>query len=170
MLRREHRRTPNISSSTQDENRLARFDSRSGKELVAGHRHQRQRRRLNQVEPLGNLRQHRRLHHTQFRVRIVRHGKYPVADGKAFHSRPQLHHGSGDIDSDEARELERIKILRQPGTSFVVDRIHACGRDPHQHLARTGDRVRILLELQHLRTAILVDNDSLHISSPRTTP
>src|SRR5208282_4211362 len=88
LLRSEYRRAPDISTSTYDENRLARFDSRSCKELVAGHRHQRQRRRLDQIESLGNFRQNRRFHDTKLGIGIVRHSEHLVADGKAFHSRP----------------------------------------------------------------------------------
>ncbi len=108
----KYRRTPDISSSTYDEHRLARFDSSSGHELVAGRSHQRQRRGLNQIEPLGDFRQDRRLHNTKFGVSIVRHGEHPVTDGKAFHPRPNLDHRPRHIDSYEAWEMKGIKILR----------------------------------------------------------
>src|SRR5580658_7210976 len=111
LLRSEYCRTPNISCSTYDENRLAGFDSRGGHELVAGHRHQRQRRRLDQIEPLGDFRQDICLHNTKFGVSIVSHGEHLVAHGKAFHSRPNLNHGPRYIDSYEAREMHGIKIL-----------------------------------------------------------
>ena len=81
------------------------------KELVAGHRHQRQRRGLDQIEPLGDLRQNVRFHHAEFGVRVVRHGEHLVADGKAFHSRPQLRHGPRNVDSYQPRKIHRIEVF-----------------------------------------------------------
>jgi hypothetical protein len=53
LFRSERRRTPDISCSTYDENRLARFDSRSGNKLVASRRNQRQGCRQIKSSPLG---------------------------------------------------------------------------------------------------------------------
>jgi hypothetical protein len=112
LLRGEHRRTANTSKSAYDENRLAGFDSRSSHELVTGHRHQRQRCRLDQIKPLGDFRQDRCIHDTKFGVSVVGHSEHLIADGKAFRSRPKLRHGPRYINSYEARELDGIIILR----------------------------------------------------------
>ena len=79
---------------------------------MASRRHQRQRRRLDQIEPLGNFRQNRGFHGTKFGVSIVRHSEHLVADRKAFHSRPNLDHSARDIDSYKPRELDGVKIFR----------------------------------------------------------
>jgi hypothetical protein len=88
------------------------FISVARRELVASRHHQRQRRRLNQIEPLGNFRQNRSFHDTKFGVSIVRHSEHLVADRKAFHSRPNLGHSARDIHSYKPRKLEWVKIFR----------------------------------------------------------
>jgi hypothetical protein len=55
--------------------------------------------------------------------------------------------------------------LPQP-TPLGIDRIRARGRRPHQHIALTRNRIRALLKLEHFRTAIFVDNNRFHLSSP----
>jgi hypothetical protein len=51
---------------------------------------------------------------------------------------------------------------------LVVDRIHARGGDAHQHLSRTRNRVRVVLELLYFWTAVLMDNNRLYDLSPHT--
>ena len=80
---------PTFPGSTRDQNRLARLDSGSGKELVPGHRHQRQCSCLDEIEPWGNFASFA-LYHTKFRISIVCHREHPVTNGESFHSRPNL--------------------------------------------------------------------------------
>ena len=62
--------------------------------------------------PFGNLRQDRCFHDTKFGVSIVRHREHLVADGKAFHSRPNLDDSPRHIDAYQPWELHGVKILR----------------------------------------------------------
>ena len=112
LARCEYRRTPDISPRACHQNRLARLDSRCRKELVARYRHQRERRRLDQIEPLRDLRQDRRTDDTKFSVGIVRHREDLIADGKPFHGRPSPDYGSRHVDTYEARKVEGKRILR----------------------------------------------------------
>ena len=79
---------------------------------------------------------------------------------------PTLYHRARHIDSYQARELDRIKILRQSSTALIVDRIHARGRNPYQHLAPARNRVRVLFPLEYFRSAIFVDDNCFHLLSP----
>jgi hypothetical protein len=79
--------------------------------LLARYRHERQRRRLDQIEPLGDLHQDP-TDDTKVSVTIVCHREDLVADGKPFHLRPDLHDGSRHIDPYETREMDRIIIVR----------------------------------------------------------
>src|SRR5580700_1460343 len=166
LLRSEYRRTPDISSSTYDENRLARFDPGSGNELVASRRHQRQRRRLDQIESFGNFRQNRGFYHAKFGVGVRRHCKHLVASRKAFHSGSNRDDSPRNVHSHQPRKLDGVKVFRQPGASFVIDWIHTRGSDPHQYFTGTRHWVRVFLELEYFRTAILVDHNCFHISPP----
>jgi len=62
--------------------------------------------------PLGNLRQNRGFHDAKLGVSIIRHSEHLVAGGKAFHSRPNLHHRTREVDSYQARKSHGIKISR----------------------------------------------------------
>src|SRR5579872_685119 len=165
LLRSEYRGTSYISSSANNEDGLTRLDARSRKELVSGRCYQRQRRRLDQIESLRNFREHVSLYDAKLGVGIVRHGEYLVADGETLDTRPDADHSSRNIDSYEARELHGVEILCQSGASLVVDGVHARGGDPHQHFARTGDRVGIVFKLEFFRTAVLVNNNCFHIGT-----
>jgi hypothetical protein len=103
ILRSEYRRTSDISYCAKNQDRLARFDSRSCKQLVAGHRHQRQRRRSGSNQgpreyPLERPLSPRRVRHTccpPLRTPGCRRRK-------VFNSRSDLHHGPRHIDSYQA--------------------------------------------------------------------
>src|SRR5271167_1035760 len=81
---------PTFPAAPTTRTRLARFDPGSGNEVVASRRHQRQRRRLDQIESLGNFRQNRGFHNAKFGVGVRHHCKHLVASGKAFHSGPTV--------------------------------------------------------------------------------
>ena len=83
-----------------DQYDFACFDPRCRKELVACRCYQRQRSRLDQVEPFRDLRQDRCIHDAKLCVSIVRHREHLVADRKAFHSRTNVNHCTRNIDSD----------------------------------------------------------------------
>jgi hypothetical protein len=60
--------------------------------------------------PLGTFAKIRGFHDTKFGISVVRHSEHRVADGEAFHSRPNPDRGSRHVDSDEPWELEGIKL------------------------------------------------------------
>jgi hypothetical protein len=71
-------------------------------------------------------------------------------------------HGSGDIAPQDGGQLQRKIFPIRPAAEFEVDGIDTAGRDPDKHLARTGDRIGHIFNLQLLWTTIFMQNDRFH--------
>jgi hypothetical protein len=76
-----------------------------------------------------------------------------VAGADAGRARAGRDHLAGDVVARNEGKPGRVgvpDILAHPD----VEPVHGDRRDPYQHLARPGDRVRPFLEGQHLRAAV----------------
>jgi len=88
----------------------------------------------------------------------------PAHRHESLNSAPEGKDRPRDIDSYQSWKFDGIEILCFARAPLVVDRIDAAGSDPYEHFAWPRHWIRALLELQHFRTAILVDNDRFHNS------
>src|SRR5262249_39510701 len=88
-------------------------------------------------------------------------------DEHALSWRPAADTGTGRVDvahavaAGDARQLDAD--ARQAAAAEDVEVVERAGAHAHAHLARSGRRVREVAVAQHLRTAVLLEEDGLHL-------
>ncbi len=129
-----------------DEDRLPFADARSETdELFSGQCHQRQSSRGDNLEPLGNLGQVRRLDRAKFGVRLLRTRKHLIARLEARHAGADRANRPRKVASKNARKVDGESCLRLAGAHLPVHRVDAGRGDADDHLAlRSLGIVKIL--------------------------
>src|SRR5262249_35635551 len=94
---------------------------------------------------------------------LVAHSEYRIAGSQIRDSGADCANHAGEVTPQNMRELDAAAAIgAAPEPHLVIRRIDARRMNVDDDLARPGDWIRPLGQVQYLRSAMLLEHDRLH--------
>jgi hypothetical protein len=125
-------------------------------ELTARDRDERECGCLDQIKAIGDSRKDAGLNSTQLRVSMEGPGKHVISHGELAHVRTKANNGSGEVPTDDGRELDAQRRFCCTGPLPKINRIDTRRRHSDENLAFAGYGIGNVFVLQDVGAAVLM--------------